>query len=230
MNETRAALIDQLTSAICTVPPGHPTRVAVDGITAAGKSTLTAELGESVGRRGRPVITLSMDDFHQPRSHRYRQGRRSAVGYFEDAYDFDAFLEHVLVPLGPGGNRQYRRRVHDLATDQVIDEEPVEAPADALVIVDGSFLQRSELRSHWDYRILVRTSFDVARDRVVGRDADFLGGAEAARELFDVRYQAAFRLYLESARPEGSAEVVVDNDDPARPTLHWASNTGGSAN
>jgi uridine kinase len=68
---------------------GHPTRVAVDGVTASGKSTLARELAAAVESTGRPVIHLTMDGFHHPRERRWRQGRTSAAGYYEDAYDFE---------------------------------------------------------------------------------------------------------------------------------------------
>jgi uridine kinase len=221
MTDTRSAVISQLAAAVCALHPGHPTRVAVDGITAAGKSTLVAELGDAVGRTGRPVVTLSLDGFHQPRAQRYRRGRRSAVGYYEDAYDVDGFLDRVLVPLGPNGDRLYRQRVHDLGTDRVVVEAPVEAPADAVVVVDGSFLLRPELSPHWDYRIHVTATPDVARARVVRRDAELLGGEKEAAALFDDRYEPAFRLYVESARPGEHADVIVANDVPARPIVEW---------
>jgi uridine kinase len=228
MIETREAALRQLAVGVSAVTPGHPTRVAVDGITAAGKSTLVAELGRVFDGTGRSVITLSMDGFHRPRADRYRQGRHSAVGYYEDAYDFAAFVDRVLLPLGPGGSRRYRRSVHDLATDAVVDEDPIEATADAVLLVDGSFLQRPELDPYWDYRIFVNTSFSVARSRAIRRDAELLGGEEAAAELYEFRYHPACRLYLESVDPEARADVVIDNDDPARPTVR-ASGTAGTA-
>ena len=194
--------------------------MAVDGITAAGKSTLVAELGTAVAQAGRPVVIVSMDDFHRPRADRYRLGRRSAVGYCEDAYDVTAVVDGVLIPLGSGGNLRYRRRVHDLATDRAVDEPPSHAPADAVILVDGTFLQRAELDRHWDHRIFVNTSFEVAHARAIHRDAHLLGGEEAAAELYDMRNHPACQLYLESVRPERRVDVIVDNDDPARPTVH----------
>jgi hypothetical protein len=50
----------------------------------------------------------------------------SATGYYEDAYDFAAFAQHVLIPLGAGGNRRYRVRIIDLASDEPRDEPLVE--------------------------------------------------------------------------------------------------------
>jgi hypothetical protein len=64
---------------------GHPIRVAIDGVTASGKTTVARELATAVSELGRPVIQVSMDGFHHPRARRHRQGRESALGYYEDA-------------------------------------------------------------------------------------------------------------------------------------------------
>lgn len=95
---------------------GHPLRVAVDGITASGKSTIADELALELEQRGRSTIPVSMDGFHHRRDHRYRQGTASGDGYYEDAYDFDGARRGLLDPLGPGGDLRYLRRIIDLAT------------------------------------------------------------------------------------------------------------------
>lgn len=107
----------------------------------------------------------------------------------------------------------------DLETDAPVDDGPSEAPEDAVLIVDGSFLQRGELASLWDHRVFVDTELDVARSRGIDRDADRLGGREEASRAYDLRYHAACRLYLDTVRPKETATLVVVNDDPSRPRL-----------
>jgi uridine kinase len=198
--------------------PGHPPRVAVDGVTAAGKTTLARELAAAVAARGRPSIHLSMDGFHHRRAHRHRQGRDSATGYYADAYDFAAFAAVVLDPLGPDGDRRYRARIIDLATDTPVDEPPETAAEDAVLVVDGSFLQR-DLAGRWDEVVFVDTAFDVARDRGTRRDADAFGGLEQAVTAYDRRYHAACRRYVAEVDPAAHATVVVGNDDVTHPVL-----------
>jgi uridine kinase len=207
----------------------HPTRVAIDGITAAGKSTLAGELAVQIQQSGRPVIHLTMDGFHHRRQHRHRKGRMSAFGYYDDAYDFAAFVESVLVPLGPAGDRRFRERLVDLATDEPVADERRRAPADAVVIVDGSFLQRPEIRRFWDITVFVDTSFPIALERGVARDAASMGGIERAREAYTTRYHAAARMYVDRVRPVERAAVVVENDDPAQPVVRFvtAATTAG---
>ncbi|MEV6239259.1 gamma-glutamylcyclotransferase [Lentzea sp. NPDC051838] len=199
------------------VARGRPLRVAVDGITASGKTTLARELTAVLVSRGRAAMHLSMDGFHNPRAVRHRQGRDSADGYYTDAYDFAAFQRLVLEPLGPGGDRKYRERIIDLRSDTPVDEPPVVAPDDLILVVDGSFLQRD---LEWDEVVFVDTPFEVARNRGTRRDTALLGGLDRAERAFDQRYHAASRRYLDEVGPAARASVVVGNEDVANPVLH----------
>jgi len=220
VNPTRSDTIARLAQLVCSCDLDHPTRVAVDGITACGKSTLARELTIAVGAFGRPTIHLSMDGYHHPREYRRRKGQLSAEGYYDDAYDFPAFVSGVLIPLGPGGDRRYQGRIIDLASNEPTDDPILIAPNDAVLIVDGTFLQRAEIASHWDHRIFVNTSFEVALSRGLARDTPLLGGAAAAGAAYEARYHAAARLYIEAVHPADSATIVVDNDNLESPRLH----------
>jgi uridine kinase len=217
----RADVLSELADWLAALDLGHPVRVGVDGITAAGKSTFAAELADAiVGRTG---VHLSTDDYHHQRARRRRQGPLSGDGYYEDAYDLAAFRDRVLVPLGPGGDRRYQARHHDLDTDEVLDEEPVTANSDDVIVVDGSFLQRPELAGHWDAVVWLDTSFATALERALGRDQQLFGNSAKVREAYELRYHAACRRYLREVRPVESATVVVANDDLDRPALRWPS-------
>ncbi len=227
VGDRRRRVVARIADHLLAVRTDRPWRVAIDGITAAGKTTFADELAAALRARGAPVVRISMDGFHHPRAVRHRRGRHDPDGYYLDAYDFGALAEHVLGPLGPGGDRRYRPAVIDLATDTVLDPQWCEAPGDAVVVVDGSFLQR-ELRAVWDDVVFLDCSPDVALARGVERDADLLGGAGRARELFAARYHPACRRYLDEHDPAASATVVVGHDDPARPELRRIGGRAGT--
>lgn len=215
---TRAAVLDEVARRIVEHDPGHPLRVGIDGVCGVGKSTFAEELVARIETLGRPAILLDSDGFHHVRAMRYRQGRESARGYYEDAYDFDALREHALEPLGPGGSRRYAVRVHDLATDEVVREFAT-APADAIVVFAATFLQRGGLRDLWDEVVYLDAAIDQAQRRGIRRDADDLGGADVATRAYESRYMAACRIYLDEEDPRSRATIVVDHDDPLRPRV-----------
>ena len=91
----REHVLGRIADHLCGRFPGHPVRVAVDGITASGKTTFARAQKRQPSARGRSAAHLSMDGFHNPRAVRHRQGRDSADGYYLDAYDFAAFARLV---------------------------------------------------------------------------------------------------------------------------------------
>ena len=87
---TRDELLGRLAGASGSVTVAHPTRVAIDGPPAAGKTTLADELAAVLREQGREVIRATIDDFLFPRAQRYPRGEYSAEGCYFDTHDYDA--------------------------------------------------------------------------------------------------------------------------------------------
>src|SRR6266498_4729105 len=104
----RSALLNALAARIVATHRHHPRRVAIDGVDAAGKTTLADELAEVIQTRGRRVISASIDGFLHPRAVRYRLGEASANGYYFDSFNYEAVKVDLLDPLGPGGSSKFR--------------------------------------------------------------------------------------------------------------------------
>lgn len=196
----------------------HPMRVGVDGICGAGKTTFASGLAAAIAATGRTVIHLDPDGFHNVREVRYRQGRDSARGYYEDAFAFESFEKLTLEPLGPSGNRRYVHHLHDLESD-LVRPRWATAPQDAIVVFDETFIQRGSMREHWDEVIFLDVPRHSAIERGAKRDAILRGGEQAAREAFENRYMAACDLYLAEERPTDRASIVIDNSNPILPRL-----------
>lgn len=210
-SSARAGVLEAIAQRIAGLSLPHPVRVAIDGRTASGKTTFANELEVAIERLGRPVIRTSVDGFHRPRRDRYRQGRFSSAGYYEDARDLDAIRALLLEPLGPNGNLRYAVATFDLQRDERLEPEMLTASSDAVLIVDGTFLQREELRSGWDFVVFLDVPEEEARRRGVARDSAAVGGEAHVRSLYDRRYGPAFNRYETECGPVGRADVVIDN-------------------
>jgi uridine kinase len=216
-NGTRDELLGRLAEAVGSVTVAHPTRVAVDGPPAAGKTTLADELAVVLRTQGRHVIRASIEGFLLPRPSRYRRGEYSADACYHDSFDYEVLQRVLLDPLGPGGHRRFRQAVYDYGTDAALSQPATTAPADAVLLFDGVFLLRPGLADRWDLRIFVSATYEEALDRARTRDRALFGSALAIERRHRLRYGPAQALYLEAARPTDQAEIVVHNDDPRQP-------------
>jgi uridine kinase len=219
----RHTVIARLAGRLAAIQRQHPVRVAIDGVDAAGKTTLADELVEPLAAHGRTAIRASIDGFHRPRAERYSQGADSPQGYYADSFDYAVLRDALLLPLGPGGSRRFRRVVFDVRRDaRVVGEEAV-APPNAILLFDGVFLLRPELADLWDYHVFVDVASDVALLRALQRDQALFGSPDAVRDRYTRRYMPGQRLYLDAAHPRERADAVLWNDDPQRPRLTFKS-------
>ena len=215
---TRDACVEELAAALAAVRRTHPTRVAIDGVDGAGKTTLANELVAPLERAGREVVRASVDGFHNPRAKRYARGANSAEGYYLDSFDYAALKSALLEPLmTPGG--AFRTAVFDYRVDAPVNGPARTARADAILLFDGVFLQRPELDGCWDVAIWVDAPFEFTVERAVARDAARGGDAEATRRQYRDRYVPGQQIYMSRCRPRERANIVLHNADVARPRL-----------
>lgn len=212
----RAAVIAGLAAFLRTRQPGERLLVAIDGVDGAGKTTFADELASALSAGGGPrrILRVGLDDFHNVRRARYRLGRSSPEGFWRDSYNLRQFTEYVLAPLS-SGMPVFRDRGHDLETDAVLGPVPVPAAADAVVVVDGMFLHREELRGFWDYSLFLDVPFEVAAARMALRDGPGAVPPNAmppnAMPPNRDRYVGGQQLYFAAADPAAHADLVLDN-------------------
>jgi uridine kinase len=180
--------------AVARLSAGARALVGIDGVDGAGKTTFADQLALSIDR---PVVRASCDDFHHPRAHRYRRGRESPEGFYLDSFDSDALTELLLAPFSAG--RRFRRRAFDHLTDQPVSADVEDAPAGAVLVLDGLFLHSERLRRWWDLSVLLDVPPDVAAARLLQRD-----GVPTRQ-----RYVRGQELYFADADPRRQASFVL---------------------
>jgi uridine kinase len=134
---TRDEVLARLADAVGSVTVAHPTRVAIDGPPAAGKTTLADELAVVLRSQGRDVIRATIDDFVFPWAQRYPRGEYSAEGSYFDTYDYGAVNRMLLDPLGLGGDRCFQYAVYDRTADSAMSPPVTTAPGDSVLVFDG---------------------------------------------------------------------------------------------
>ena len=218
-SSARTALVDVVAARVVAVRTGR-VRVVVDGYTAAGKTSFGHELAVSVRELGRPTLRATFDDFKKPWRDAVERGydRVTGEGYYRNAPDFDAARELLLRPAGPDGDGCVALCGHDPLTGEDHRAVMIDAPVDAVLIVDSVFGMRPEYDEFWDLRIWLDVPADVALARGIARDAPAEGHREAER-LHRDRYHVSELIYVSEVDPIARADIVIDNTDLANPTL-----------
>lgn len=194
---------------------GRCTRVAIDGPDGAGKTYFADELAELLRAQRRPVVRVSLDDFHNTRAVRYRRGRDSPEGFWLNSYNYERFHADVLAPFSPGGSLSYRAAAHDVTTDAILDPLPRTAAPGTVLVVDGIFLQRNELVEAWDFSVFLDVPFAETARRMALRD----GTNSDPNHPSMRRYIDGQRRYFEECNPHQRATVLIDNGTLGRPVL-----------
>ncbi|MGV8884066.1 MAG: uridine kinase [Microbacteriaceae bacterium] len=187
--------------------------VAIDGVDGAGKTHFAADLAEAMRLTGHAVVQASIDGFHRPRAQRYERGRDSARGFYEDSYDYSLFRRVLIDPFRAPSSGAFVTEAFDHERDSPIEPKWITAPDDAILIVDGIFLNRPELRGLWNFSIWLAVAPAVAHARMRERDGNTTIAA---------RYVDGQKLYAHEAKPSAAATAIVDNDDFDHPRRVFA--------
>lgn len=201
--------------AILLLPAIQIVRVGIDGVDGAGKSVFGDELAQLLAAAGRGIIRASADSFHNPRVLRYRRGRQSPEGYFSDSYDYEQMKAILLDPLSRGGSGRYRSAAFDHRSDQAVTIPEAQATPGDILVFDGIFLHRPELRAYWDFSVFLEVDFALSIPRCAERD----GTSPDPYAPGNRRYVEGQLLYLRTCEPWRHATVVINNESLESPVI-----------
>lgn len=217
---SRQAVISALANAIAALNLDHPSRVAVDGRSAAGKTTLADELAEELRTRAYGVLRASIDSFHYP-GHKYRsqRGEWTPRSYYDKGFDYNSFSERVLQPLGPDGSRRCRTALWDSYNDKEIAEKWYQVGDKDIAIIDGVFLLHPELCVYWDYVIWLDIDTETMVDRALQRDVAWVGSSHAVEDRYRRFWAPTHELYEQLTLAPLRAHAFIDNRVILQPRL-----------
>lgn len=168
---------------------GRGTRwVGVDGLGAAGKSTLAAR----IAAKAPDSVVLPVDHF----------GRATLRGW-----DRDLFVADVVEPLLAGRPGRYQR--WDLVTDRGLDW--VVVPVGVPVVVEGVSATDVRLPVPWDVTLWVDLAAEVRRARIVERDPAQL------LERWRTDWWPSEQEYVRAQDPRSRVDAVVTSERSVSP-------------
>ncbi|CAN5163269.1 uridine kinase [soil metagenome] len=206
-------VLDALAAEIVSLYAGGRVVVAVDGMDGASTVPFADDLGVALTATGRSVFRASIDDFHRSQAERHARGADSPEGYYRDSFDYSTFRRVLLEPFRMGGSTAFVTAAFDRVRDLAVQSKWRTGPKDAILVVDGVFLNRPELAGLWNYSIWLDVPRELAEERMLGRD----GPTENVE-----RYRGGQELYLSETSPRTAASSIIDNRDFEHPRRVFA--------
>ena len=205
--------LDALAAEIVALYAGGRVVVAIDGMDGAGKTHFANDLGVALTATGRSVFRASMDDFYRSKAERHARGAESPDGYYRDSFDYSTFRRVLLEPFRLGGSTAFVTAAFDHVRDLPVQAKWRTGPKDAMLVLDGIFLNRPELAGLWNYSVWLEVTREIAEKRMLDRD----GPTRNAE-----RYRGGQDLYLSEVNPRTAASSIIDNCDFDHPRRIFA--------
>jgi uridine kinase len=211
----REKVLRYIANTILELPTTYISRIGIDGVDGAGKTIFGDELSHLLVMSGKSIIRASVDSFHNPQTERYRLGKNSPEGFFLDSYNYPQLKKVLLDPLSPGGTGLYQTAIFDHRLDSSVSLPEEQAISGSILIIDGIFLHRPELRSYWDFSIFLEVGFDTSIPRCAQRGE----GSPDPRSAENHRYVEGQKIYLRKCNPKKYATVTINNENLESPYI-----------
>jgi uridine kinase len=170
---------------------GTPKLVCIEGLGGAGKTTLA----RAVAARRPDVSLVHGDDFYGPEERDWRSW--SPRQGYERYFDHQRVERQLLRPLKAGQRARFQR--YDWEANTLAGWVTIEPQG--IVLVEGVYLLRRELRSYWDLAVYVDAPRELRQARLHARGENDEGWIQ--------RWAAAEDYYEQAEQPAQAADLVV---------------------
>ena len=172
--------------------------VGIDGLGGAGKSVLADKIRQQLEVGQIPVDTVHNDDFYLSSSSRSRlPWNLKPIG---GDFDWMRLHDQVLAPLRAGLIAKYAR--YDWPSDRLAEQHEIQSHG--VILIEGVYSTRAELRDLFDFRVWVECPREVRLSRGLARDG------ESVRSIWVNEWIPAEDRYYNEHRPHIFAHVVVN--------------------
>ena len=181
--------------------------IGIDGLGGAGKSTVSNSLQLKLQNKGYETYVLHMDDFIHTKQIRYNGSKEEWYCYYNIQWRYDYLVKKILLPIKDGSKINKLIELYDKENDNYI-LEAVDILQGSILILEGIFLQRKELKGYLDYIIYIDVPKKLRLKRVLERDS-YIGKIGDIKNKYNIRYFPAEERYLSEYCPIENANLVL---------------------
>jgi uridine kinase len=207
-------VVDAILRARGLAPAERSLLAAISGIDGSGKGYVSERLAAALRARGLGVAVINADGWLRLPHERFSEAN-PGEHFYRHAIRFDELFGELVLPLRDQRScRVTMDFVEETATRT--RRHTVEFDDVDVIILEGIFLLKRELRAHYDLSIWVDCSFATALQRAIARGQEGLN-AEATARAYRRIYFAAQEIHFSRDGPRMAATLIIGNDRANRP-------------
>ncbi|WNS76303.1 AAA family ATPase [Bacillus sp. DTU_2020_1000418_1_SI_GHA_SEK_038] len=181
--------------------------VGIDGLGGSGKTTFSKSLEKDLRNKGRKTSVLHIDDFIHPKFVRYNDSKSEWECYYNLQWRYDYLISEILMPIRMGHPINKEIELYDKENDKYMNHH-LKMDLDTVLIIEGVFLQRAEVRPFLDYVIYIDVPKEERLKRVLKRDF-YIGDKPAILAKYEKRYFPAEDKYVSEYNPAKKADWTI---------------------
>jgi uridine kinase len=174
-----------------------PLVVAIDGKSGVGKTAIAKEVVNRLG-----AVNVLCDDFFTG-GHNDFWAKRTTQQKIDNVIDWERIKKEVILPLKSGKKATWHP--FDWKKFEGLSPKLISAEPQKVVILDGAFSNRPELRDVIDYSILVEAPKEVHVSRVKQREG------EEYSDDWHKTWEESMEYYFAKISPPETFDLIVQN-------------------
>ena len=194
-------ILKQIERNIPDLKDGERFILGIDGLSRAGKTTLTRQLSNLLLDKNIPHMIIHLDDLIETKDKRYNTGHDQWKEYYYYQWDVDKLKQSLFEKCKTAPF--LKLSFYEIEKDQQY-MKVVTLPPACVILIEGVFLQREAWRNYFDFVVYL----EATKDQRFSREANT---TKRLIEKFENRYWKAEDFYLDKIDPSHKADLVIQN-------------------
>jgi len=208
-NTDVSSFVDSIVAARAHIPPRRSALAAISGIDGSGKGYLTAKIVAALRARALRVASINIDGWLNLPTVRF-DATDPAEHFYRHAIRFEELFDQLVLPLRERRSVRIEADVAEETAAQYRKQTYAFDDVDVIAL-EGIYLLKRALRSHYDLSLWIECSFPTALERALARGQEGLS-SDAAVEAYRTIYFPAQEIHFARDDPRAAATAIVIND------------------
>lgn len=202
-------MVDPITVKASSIQSQEAVLVAISGIDGSGKGTITRKVIDELKNRNLSAVSFNLDLWHYPAAVRFSKDN-PGEHFYHHAFRWDELFNLLIEPLKRDRSIHLEVDLLNFLEDAYYKAHFSYKDVD-VILLEGIFLLKSDLRHHYDLSFWIECSFETALERAIFRNQEGLSEQELIAD-YETIYFSAQRVHFAKDNPQSFVDAIFMNE------------------